>query len=280
MSAKDDPNATDRVMIIAAPNGARRSRKDHPRLPLSDIELADCAGELLAEGVSVLHLHVRDPRGRHSLDPDRYQTAIAAIRARVGESLILQVTTEAVGRYSRAEQMAAVRALGPEAVSLALNELCPDADAERECARFVAELLARQIWPQYILYSADDVRRFDDLHRRGLFAEDRPACLLVLGRYSDSLEGRPQELDAMLAAADCRQFSWAACCFGRYENAAMLEATAAGGHVRLGFENNLVLCDGTPARDNAQLITQYRESAGHLGRRPATADEIRGQWKH
>jgi uncharacterized protein (DUF849 family) len=280
MSAFDPDFSTDRVIIFAAPNGARRSVADHAALPITPGDLADCAESLLEEQVSVLHLHVRDGAGRHSLDADHYRQAMAAIRERVGDSLVLQMTTESVDRYSRYEQMAAVRALRPEAVSLGLRELCPDAGAETDAADFFAWLNRERIWPQYILYSAEDLQRFDRLRRRGVFAEERPSCLLVLGRYSAGLEGSGDELDGLLAATDCRQFPWAVCCFGRHENAAVLAAAEAGGHVRIGFENNIVLCDGSPARDNAQLIAQFRRSAIHLRRRPATADEIRTQWQH
>lgn len=279
MAAFDHEIAADRVIVIAAPNGARRGQSDHPALPITAPEIAACAESLIAEGVSVLHLHVRDESGAHTLNVDRYRQAIEAVRDRVGASLIVQMTTEAVGIYGREQQMAAVRELRPEAVSLALRELCPDAAAETEAAEFFAWLGRERIWPQYILYSAADVRRFDALRRRGIFADDRPSCLLVLGRYAANLEGRPDELAVLLDAADCREFPWAACCFGRHENEAVLSAAAAGGHVRIGFENNLVLCDGTPARDNAQLIAQFREAAAHLRRKPVGADEIRAIWQ-
>jgi len=269
--------AGERVIIMSAPNGARRTADDHPALPITPDELADCAQSLVEEGVSVLHLHVRDKHQRHTLDADRYRAAIEAVRARVGDSLVLQVTTEAVGVFTRDEQMAMVRHVRPEAVSLGLRELCPDDNAEVEAAGFFAWLRKEKIWPQYILYSADDVRRFEHMRRRGVFADEYPFCLLVMGRYSDALEGDLSELTAMLGAADCREFPWAVCCFGKHENTAMLEATEAGGHVRIGFENNLWLPDGSVARDNAQLINTYRSSARSCGRIPATADDIRNE---
>ncbi len=271
--------ARDKVAIMAAPNGARRTRDDHPAVPLTAAELAIEAERLLAVGVSILHLHVRDAEGRHSIDPACYREAIEAIRERVGSDLVLQVTSEAVGRYTAAEQMAMVRELKPEAVSLALRELCPDEDSEAAAARFFGGLRAAGTWPQYIVYSADELTRFEALRRQGVFGEERPFCLLVLGRYTEQLEGSLDELESMLAAVDTGAFPWAVCCFGRHENAAMLEATRRGGHVRIGFENNLVLADGTPASDNSALIEQYVSSSRDLGRRPASADEIREAWQ-
>ena len=59
-------------IIMCAPNGARRSQDDHARLPITAAELADCAGELLDAGASMIHVHVRDDAGAPSLDEIRY----------------------------------------------------------------------------------------------------------------------------------------------------------------------------------------------------------------
>lgn len=268
----------DPVVVMAAPNGARRSPADHPALPVTPDELAGCAASLLTAGASVLHLHVRDDEGAHTLDPERYRRAMHAISSRVGDALILQATTEAVGRYTPEEQMACVRELRPEAVSIALREIAPGQPDERRAGDFFEFLARERIWPQVILYSPDEVARFDALRRRGLFACERPFCLFVFGRYADGLPGSADALPAMLGAADCDAFPWAACCFGREEQAVMLATTRAGGHVRLGFENNLELPDGRRARDNAELVADYCRAAAPIGRAPATAGDIREHW--
>ncbi len=267
--------AARRVMLMVAPNGARRTQQDHPALPLSAAEIAAAAAALAAAGASVLHLHVRDDDGRHTLDVDAYREAIAAVRKAVGRRLVVQVTTEAVGRYRPDEQMNLVRELRPEAVSLALRELVPDVAYDSDVARFFGWVVTEGIWPQYILYDEDDVRRFDLLRKRGVFADERPHCLLVLGRYGENRQGDPRDLERLLAAADFTQFPWSACCFGQREHEAALAACAAGGHVRLGFENNLQLADGSTAGDNAELIAQFVAAIAGSPRRPATADEVR-----
>ena len=107
---------------MSAPNGARRQKKDHPEIPISPDEMALCAEQILQAGASILHLHVRDDDGSHSLDVDRYQNSINAIKNKVGDQLIIQATTEAVGIYDRHQQMEMVKKLRPEAVSIALRE--------------------------------------------------------------------------------------------------------------------------------------------------------------
>lgn len=266
-------------MIMSAPNGARRSQADHPALPILPEELATNAAALLDAGVAILHLHVRDERGKHTLDAERYRDAIAAIHDRVGDNLVIQVTTEAVGIYDADQQMAVVRELRPEAVSLALREICPaDAD-EPVLADFCAWMNVESIWPQYILYSVEDVKRFEAMRRRGVFADAAPFVMLVLGNYTDAKAGTVSELDGLLAAADFDALPWAVCCFGANEQAVMLAALNRGGHVRIGFENNVVLADGSPATDNAALIRQFTAAAAASPRQPASSVEARAAFR-
>jgi 3-keto-5-aminohexanoate cleavage enzyme len=265
----------DDFVLMAAPNGARRNHADHAALPLTPAELADQSRALVDTSVSVLHLHVRDANGAHSLDPELYRSAIAAIRARVGRQLIIQVTTEAVGRYRPQEQMAVVRELRPQAVSLALRELAPDADHEAGASRFFHWLRRESIWPQYILYSPAEAARFEDLRRKGFFGEDDPFCLYVCGSYVGEVPASVDQVHDFLAATTEPRAPWAVCAFGRQEHDVMLEAVAQGGHVRIGFENNLWLRDGELARDNAHLIRQWLQHARHQSRRPASAESVR-----
>jgi uncharacterized protein (DUF849 family) len=57
-----------------------------------------------------------------------------------------------------------------------------------------------------------------------------------------------------------------------------MAAAAMGGHVRVGFENNLSLLDGERAPNNAALVRQAAQAAACLGRPLATAQQIRAQF--
>lgn len=266
--------ARDSIVVMCAPNGARRTRRDHPGLPITPVELADEAARLSAAGASVLHLHVRDAEGRHSLSVDHYREAISAIRGTVGDTLIIQVTSESAGRYDRHQQMTMVRELRPEAVSLALRELCPDDQALLEAAEFYGWLRGEGIWAQHILYDAGDVARFESLCRRGVLAENHPWCLVVVGNYTERRDGGEAEMADLMAAADFRRFPWSVCCFGSWEHQAALWACQLGGHVRLGFENNLVRSNGQIAESNADLVADF-VAAMPDRRKPITAAQLR-----
>ena len=275
MTAEAVEAAASPLLIAVAPNGARKTKLDHPALPISPDELAETASAALDAGAAMIHLHVRDDEERHSLDVERYRDAIAAVRQAVGPDMIIQVTSEAAGIFGSAEQMAMVRGLTPQAVSLAVREIVPDAEAEAEGAAFLAWMAQEQIRPQYILYSAEDVTRLFELRRRGIVPDERPFLLFVLGRYTAGQRSQPADLLPFLAAAEEQPCDWAICAFGPLEGASALTAAALGGHVRVGFENNLFLADGTVAPDNAALVRQVAESAALMGRRAMSPAEAR-----
>lgn len=265
------------TIVMAAPNGARRTKADHPKLPLTAAELAADAVLCRDAGASVLHLHVRDGEGAHSLEAGLYREALAEVRGAVGDGLVLQVTTEAVGRYTPDDQIALVRAFEPEAVSLALREIAPAPDREPAARDLFAFMREARIWAQVILYDPADIARFVALADAGLFAVARPSVLLVLGRYTVGQVSDPEDLTPMLEAlAPVRDaVCWSVCAFGAKENACMARAIAEGGHVRVGFENNLLLPDGQRAASNADLVRLAADAAVAAGRAPLSAGEVR-----
>lgn len=262
------------VILAVAPNGARKTKKDHPALPMTAGEIASCAAACAEAGAAMIHLHVRDRDGRHTLDPDTYKMALDAVAREVGARIIVQVTSEAVGVYEPEQQMEMVRTLHPEAVSLAVRELVPDAAHERVAADFFAWLHREAILPQYILYSDADLARFDDLVAREVIPPGPHFVLFVLGRYTAGQRSHPLDL-VPFVAANRADHLWAVCAFGARETACAVAAAAMGGHVRVGFENNMTLPDGSPAADNAALVRAAADGMAAIGRPLATADQAR-----
>lgn len=265
-----------KLMIAVAPNGARKSKSDHPALPITPQEMAETAATCLEAGAAMLHLHVRDDAGGHSLDVDRYRASTQAVRAAVGDNLIIQITTEAVGIYQPQQQRELVRQLRPEAVSLALRELCPQGYDEKTAADFFSWVDRERIIPQYILYTVADVLQFSDMRQRGIIPGANPSVLLVLGKYNNATQSRASDLLPLLRAfKNDHSLNWWICAFGASESQCMLTAAGLGGHCRVGFENNTLLENGEEAASNGALVAQIAGNAHLVGRTPATAEEAR-----
>lgn len=262
------------VIITVAPNGAYKTAADHPAVPLTADALAAEARACLDAGAAMMHMHVRKPDGSHLLDAQAYRDALAAVQRAVGDELLVQVTSEAAGVYQAAEQIAMVRELQPEAVSIGLREIAVPGIPEAELAAFLAWLADRRVMTQIILYDDADVRRWLSLRARGLVPPGAWSVLFVLGRYSAGQTSSAYDLLPFLGAYD-HSLPWAICAFGPEENACVTTAAAFGGHMRVGFENNLKLRDGSVAPDNAALVAQAAQGARALGRPLATAADAR-----
>ncbi|PQZ56462.1 class III aminotransferase [Achromobacter sp. MYb9] len=262
------------VIITVAPNGAYKKAADHPAVPMTPDALALEARACLDAGAGMMHMHVRKPDGSHLLDAHAYREALAAVDRAVGRELLVQVTSEAAGVYKAAEQIALVRELQPEAVSMGLREIAVPEIPETELAAFFAWVAERRIMAQIILYDDGDVQRWQSLRARGLVPPGAWSVLFVLGRYSVGQTSSAYDLLPFLAAYD-HTLPWAICAFGAEENACVTTAAAFGGHMRVGFENNLKLRDGSIAPGNAALVRQAAEGARALGRPLATAEDAR-----
>lgn len=253
------------LVICVAPNGARRTQRDHAELPIAPYELAREAVACVRAGASVMHLHVRDERGEHSLDTARYRDALAAINDAVGDRLLVQVTTEAVGRYNVEEQLALLEQLRPALASFALRELSPSVEDESAVAGHLARVRSAGVVLQYILYTPEEARRLAAWVERGWIAEPDPNVLFVLGRYTAGQRSSPADLLPFLEGWPL-SWPWSVCAFGATEAQCMAVATGLGGHVRVGFENNLWRGDGRLAANNAELVANVASLALAAGR--------------
>jgi len=274
-----DPGEKHKVILAVAPNGARRGKSDHPALPLTKDEILREAPAWRDAGVSLLHLHIRDSDGRHTLDPDLYKEVLGAVRDVVGRDMVLQMTTEAAGIFDRETQMAAVRAVRPEAVSIALSEILPSDAHKIEFAEFLEWMRTEGIAPQIILYDRDDLNRLIALAQEGTIDGSRTSVLYVLGRYSDGQTSNPVDLLSFLGTATLPFRDWMVCAFGPNESRCAALAALLGGHVRVGFENNFYLPDGAIAESNVALIAATSAMLGGLHVPLASAGDVRALWR-
>ena len=265
----------DRPFLIAsAPNGARKTQVDLPNIPITPAEVAKTALDCKVAGASMMHLHVRDEDQKHCLDVGRYREMLAEVKSAVGEDMLLQVTTEAVGMYSAQQQMEMIRSLVPEAVSIAVREIAP-VDADLNALKsFFAFMREANIAPQLILYAPEDVARFNQLVEIGVLPGEKFPVLFVLGRYTAGQVSQPSDLLPFIGTSPYVS-EWMLCAFGAYENACILTGAGLGGHARIGFENNHLRVDGSPASNNAELIAQAHDGSILMGRKIATGEQAR-----
>ncbi|MCZ7676810.1 MAG: 3-keto-5-aminohexanoate cleavage protein [Roseovarius sp.] len=235
--------------VMVAPTGARLGRADHPALPVSLDQITECASACHAAGANGLHLHVRDDAGRHSLDAGRYLEALSEL-TRVVPGLRIQITTEAAGIFSVADQLTCLRGVRPDWVSISVREIARSPELAPVIYRFCAE---NGIEVQHILHDTGDIALLLDWRASGTVPRDQNSLLFVLGRYSAGQVSTPADLAPFLKAGpgDAR---WMLCAFGPQEHECLLAAAQHGGDVRVGFENSRTAVDGRIWTDNAASV--------------------------
>lgn len=239
------------VICMVAPNGARRTRGEHPQIPLAANELANTAVAVANAGATAIHLHVRDSHGKHSLSCDRYKEAINAIRKQCAQELFLQVTTEAAGIYTVQQQIDLVYQLKPQGVSLSVREISR-ADT-RDVSALDRWMRDAGVLPQWILYDVEDVKLYQQWVREGVLCGKAYPVLFVLGSYAKCIDAEAEMLEPFLQSMAMFS-SWMVCAFGFREQEIMKSVVTNGGHMRVGFENNLLGPDRKPVKDNAALV--------------------------
>ncbi|MEZ5811292.1 MAG: 3-keto-5-aminohexanoate cleavage protein [Rhizobiaceae bacterium] len=241
---------------MVAPNGARLTKKDHPKLPVTVEEIVACARDCHVAGAGALHAHVRDINQVHVLDAGLYRELIDEMAVQA-PGMHVQITTEAVGGYSPEEQRKLVRDVMPAAVSVSLSEMFSDGDRAAAIG-FYQWAAAAGIAVQHIVYGADEFSHFIEMANPSGIPGGRRQVLFVLGRYAAGQQSEPSDLEPFLEvleteAADL-DIDWAVCAFGVRQQDCLLEAIRRGGKARVGFENGFWLGDGGTARENVSMV--------------------------
>jgi uncharacterized protein (DUF849 family) len=230
-------------MLQACLNG-RRSRGDHPAVPLSPDELAAEARRAIAAGAAELHVHPRAPDGPDTTEPGAAGATVRAIRAacpRVPLGLTTGLWTTGGDAELRHAHVAAWEDL-PDYVSVNL--------AEPGSAELCDLLERRGVGVEAGVWDVADAH---------LLLERGMAPLRVLVETSDGGAEDPvaaaAEIDELLVAGG---LSAPQLHHGAGADAwEMLDAALARSRdVRIGLEDTTRMPDGRTARDNAELVAE------------------------
>lgn len=282
-----------KVIITCAVTGNITKPEQHPNLPITPRQIADSALEAAQAGASVAHIHVRDPEtGRPSMKLEYYREVMERIREK-NPTLVINLTTGPGGRFIPSEddpkiaapgstlmapelRVAHITALKPDICTLDLNTMNSGGEVvintPRNVTRMAAIIRAAGVKPEIELFDSGDVRLACDLIRDGVL-EGPGLYSLVLGvNY-----GFAADPETMLYARNMLPpgATWSAFGIGRHEFPMVAQAYLYGGHVRVGFEDNLYIAKGVLAESNAALVARARQIVESIGGEIATASEAR-----
>ncbi len=261
------------VIIMVAPNGARKTKFDHSSLPVSIEETASEAASCYAVGASALHAHVRGANDEHLLDAGLYHELIAEV-CRRAPGMLVQITSEAVGIYTPEQQVDCIQAVKPEMASMVLREISSNFDQPDYAQRFFQWCDENRVHIQHILFSAEDFEHFLDYRERGIIPAGHRCVLFVLGRYNVNFQSEPADLEPFLQHG-LDELDWFTCAFGHREQECVMAAIEAGGNARIGFENNLYLPSGELAASTTALVESLVDRLRQQNLTPASSAAVR-----
>ncbi|MBN1282847.1 MAG: 3-keto-5-aminohexanoate cleavage protein [Proteobacteria bacterium] len=264
------------LIITAAITGAETTREMNPNLPLTPEEQARDAAGCAKAGASVIHLHVRDDKGNATQSLDRFRASIEAIRAACPGGTIVQISTGGAVGEPMERRMAPIVELKPEMASLNIASMNFGDDIFLNHPKEVRALAERmrelRVVPEIEVYDAGDVEAARRLLKKGVLA--KPVHYQFVLGVDGGLSGELANLAFMRGLIDPGD-TWAVAGIGRFETPCAVAAIAYGGHVRVGFEDNVYYHKGVLARSNAQLVERVARIAAEVGRPVATPAEAR-----
>lgn len=270
---------SDELIVNLCPTGMVPTKADTPHVPLSPEEVGADVRRCADAGISIVHIHPRDPEGRPTQDPTIAAAFIRAVRA-VAPEVVVCITTSGRAQHELAGRAKVVELDGdakPEMASLTLGSLNFPKQASINAPDTIQGLAKamqdRGVVPEWEVFDFGMLDYAYYLRDRGLLSGPVYANLL-LGSLG-TLAATPLNL-ALLVERLPQGATWAAAGVGRYQFAMNRLALAMGGGVRVGLEDNIWFDDDrTELATNPRLVERLVKIARAMGREPATPDQVR-----
>ena len=262
------------LIITCAITGAETTREQQPNLPMTPSEQAKAAAEAVQAGASVIHLHVREDDGKPSQRPERFKESIEAIR-KAAPGVIIQISTGgAIGEAI--ENRARPLALKPEMASLNLGTMNFGDDIfynhPKDIVALAAKIYENKICPELEIYEAGMLESaFRMLKKAQLM---KPLHFQFVLGVPGGMSGELKNLIHLVSMLP-EDSHWGVAGVGRYQLPLAVHSILMGGHVRVGFEDNIYYRKGELAKSNAQLVERVAKLSHELGRPVATPIEAR-----
>ena len=266
---------SDKLIINAAITGCVLTKRQAPALPVTIAEITETAVRVRDAGASIVHVHARNADQTPSFDGSVYCDIVESVRDAC-DDLIVCVSLS--GRHvTDVNLRAAALASRPDMASLTVGSMNfatqPSVNAPDMIKELAERIYAAGAVPELEIFEAGFVHFASFLASRDLL---RPPFYfnIILG----SLGSAPLDLIGLGHMVSMLPLgaTWACGGLGRYQLPANVMSIAAGGHVRVGLEDNVHydwrVRDHT---DNEQLVARVARIAREMGREPATAAEAR-----
>src|SRR6059036_1967005 len=280
--ALDDP-----VVITCSISGSLANRDQCPAIPYTPQEYAAEARRIVDEGGVHVHIHARRPDGAPSYEVEDFRAITEAIKAEVGDDLIINYSTGAMG-VPVDKRIAYLRELRPDVAALNMGSMnyakysakrkafvfdAVFANPFSEIIEFLEAMNELGIKPEHECFDLGHVGSLAPLIDMGVL--DPPLHVDFVMGVTGGVPPTARNVAAMADNLPEGTHHWGVIGISRVQWTMVAAALTLGGSVRVGLEDNFYLPDGEVAKSNGELIAKARQMTQDAGRRPATVDEAR-----
>lgn len=265
----------EKLIITAAICGAEVTKEQNPAVPYTVEEIVREAKSAYDAGAAIVHIHVREDDGTPTQSKARFKECMDAVRKEIPDVILIPSTGGAVGMT--AEERLQPTELFPEMATLDCGT-CNFGDEVFENTMpmmrdFGKRMIENKIKPEYECFEMGHLDTIVRMAEKG------------------QVPGHPMQFNFVLGVPGCTPATvenlvwlvnkipagstWTATGIGRNAFTLAAPAIVMGGHVRVGFEDNLNISKGVLAKSNGELVAKVVRIAKELGREIATPAEAR-----
>jgi 3-keto-5-aminohexanoate cleavage enzyme len=266
----------EKLIISACICGAEVTKEQNPNVPYTVEEIVREAKSAYDAGAALIHLHVRWDDGTPTQSKERFQECVDAIRKECPDAIIQPSTGGAVGMTDLERLESTDITPTPEMATLDCgtcnfggNDIFVNTDDT--IVNFAKIMQEKGIKPELEVFDKgmiDTALKVAD--RKGLLNHPMHWDFVLGVQMSATVRDLVYMATSIPAGS-----TWTATGIGKTAWDIAAATIAMGGHVRVGFEDNLYLSKGVLAKSNGEMVAKAVEIAKLLGRPIATPAEAR-----
>ena len=267
----------EKTIISVAVCGSGPMKDKNPAVPYTPKEIAEAAIECCKAGAAITHIHVRDPEtGIVCSRIELFKEVVDRIRE--GCDIAINLTTSGgniPGKNIIEERLEPVT-LKPELCSLDVGSMnfgdgvfLNPPEWGRAASKRMREYGVK---PEIEVFDMGHMAQAHQLIDEGLF--DDPLFIQLCMGAGWGIEATPEHLLAMVKQLPPKA-QWSVLGVGRTQLPMITMGILLGGHIRVGFEDNIYLRRGVLLKSNAEMVEVAANLVEQLQREVATPDDAR-----
>ncbi|HEX9774266.1 MAG TPA: 3-keto-5-aminohexanoate cleavage protein [Actinomycetota bacterium] len=276
---------TDQAVITVALSGVVANREQCPGIPYTPEEYAAEARRSFDQGCTMVHIHAREPDGTPTHRVGAYKDIRDAILSACPE-MIINFSTGSVG-IPVEERIAHIRELKPDIGALNMGSMNYAKYSPKRKAfvydfvfsnpfgdimKFLTTMNEAGVKPELESFDSGHIANSLPLIDMGVLKPPVHYSLIlgVLGGAPPTTEALAFMKSLLPPGSD-----WGVIGVSRDQWKLAAAAATLGGNVRVGFEDNFYLADGSMAASNGDLAAEAARIIRLTGREVATAAQAR-----